>query len=48
MSDPGVVAGIELPNETVVNWQAPPLKFGLGATEEVGEQLRGLGIGKRL
>jgi hydroxyacid-oxoacid transhydrogenase len=39
---------IELPNETVINWQAPPLKFGLGATEEIGGQLRQLGVGKVL
>ena len=48
MSDPGLVSGVELPNETVVNWQAPPLKFGLGATEEIGEQLLGMGLGKVL
>jgi alcohol dehydrogenase class IV len=39
---------VEVPNETVINWQAPPLKFGLGATEEVGEELRRLGVGKAL
>src|SRR5438105_13819077 len=48
MSDPGLVSGVELPNETVVNWQAPPLKFGLGATEEIGEQLLGMGLAKVL
>jgi hydroxyacid-oxoacid transhydrogenase len=48
MTDPGPVAGVELPNETVVNWQAPPLKFGLGATEEIGEQLLGMGLAKVL
>jgi hydroxyacid-oxoacid transhydrogenase len=48
MSDPGLVAGVELPNETVVNWQAPPLKFGLGATDEIGEQLLGMGLSKVL
>jgi hydroxyacid-oxoacid transhydrogenase len=48
MSDAGSMPGIELPNETVISWQAPPLRFGLGATEEVGEQLRQLGVGKVL
>jgi alcohol dehydrogenase class IV len=42
------MAGIEIPNETVINWQAPPLKFGIGATDEIGEHLRQMGVGKVL
>ena len=42
MSGGGRLTGIELPNETVITWQAPPLRFGLGATEEIGDQLRAL------
>ena len=42
--DPGVV----LPNETVMTWQAPPIRFGLGATREVGYELRRLGVTKAL
>jgi alcohol dehydrogenase class IV len=48
MSDSGLVRGVEVPNETVINWQAPPMKFGLGATEEIGEELLRLGVGKAL
>jgi alcohol dehydrogenase class IV len=48
MSRGGLSTGIELPNETVISWQAPPLRFGLGATEEIGDQLRALGVGKAL
>jgi hypothetical protein len=33
MSDAGRERGVEVPNETVINWQAPPLKFGLGQPE---------------
>lgn len=39
---------VALPNETVVTWQAPPVKFGLGATQEVGYELRRLGVSKAL
>jgi alcohol dehydrogenase class IV len=42
------MAGVTLPTETVMTWQAPPLKFGLGATEEVGYELRRLGVSKAL
>src|SRR5690348_18440688 len=28
--------GVVLPNETVITWQAPALKFGIGAAAEVG------------
>ena len=48
MSGAGSVRGVEVPNETVINWQAPPMKFGLGATEEIGEDLRRLGVSKAL
>jgi Alcohol dehydrogenase, class IV len=34
----------EHPNETVFTWAAPPLKFGLGATNEVGYDLANLGV----
>ena len=40
--------GVVLPNETVITWQAPPLKFGIGATAEVGYELRRLGVNKVL
>lgn len=32
------------PNETVFTWAAPPIKFGLGATNEVGYDLASLGV----
>lgn len=32
------------PNETVFTWAAPPIKFGLGATNEIGYDLAALGI----
>jgi hydroxyacid-oxoacid transhydrogenase len=41
-------AGVVLPTETVMTWQAPPIKFGLGATREVGYELRRLGVTKAL
>ena len=41
-------AGVVLPTETVMTWQAPPVKFGLGATREVGYELRRLGVTKVL
>jgi hydroxyacid-oxoacid transhydrogenase len=34
----------EHPNETVFTWAAPPIKFGLGATNEVGFDLANLGV----
>lgn len=34
----------EHPNETVFTWAAPPIKFGLGATTEVGYDLASLGV----
>ncbi|MFF7249401.1 hydroxyacid-oxoacid transhydrogenase [Embleya sp. NPDC008237] len=30
-------------HETVITWQAPPVRFGLGATEEIGHELTRLG-----
>jgi alcohol dehydrogenase class IV len=32
------------PNETVFTWAAPPIKFGLGATNEIGHDLAALGV----
>lgn len=32
------------PNETIITWQAPPLKFGLGASRDIGYELRKLGV----
>ena len=32
------------PNETVFTWAAPPIKFGLGATSEIGFDLANLGV----
>lgn len=40
--------GVVVPTETVITWQAPPIKFGVGATEEVGYELRRLGVSKAL
>ncbi|MEV0603799.1 hydroxyacid-oxoacid transhydrogenase [Streptomyces sp. NPDC050315] len=34
----------EHPTETVFTWAAPPLKFGLGALAEIGQDLRALGV----
>ena len=39
---------VVLPNETVITLQAPPVKLGLGATAEVGYELRRLGVTKVL
>lgn len=36
------------PTETVFTWAAPPLKFGLGAIAEVGEDLEAMGARKAL
>jgi alcohol dehydrogenase class IV len=35
---------VEIRNETVFTWGAPPIKFGLGATDELGFDLRQLGV----
>ncbi len=34
---------VPLPKETVLAWEATPLKLGIGATREVGHELRALG-----
>jgi alcohol dehydrogenase class IV len=31
------------PHETIMTWQAPPVKFGLGATEDIGYELTRMG-----
>lgn len=36
------------PTESVFTWAAPPLKFGLGAINEIGEDLQELGVRKAL
>ncbi len=37
--------GGDLPeHERIVSWQAPPLKFGVGATGEIGHALRAAGV----
>lgn len=41
-------AGVALPTETIITWQAPALKFGLAAIREVGYDLRRLGVSKAL
>ncbi len=35
---------VEVSNETVFTWAAPSIKFGVGATEELGFDLRQLGV----
>jgi hydroxyacid-oxoacid transhydrogenase len=35
---------VEISNETVFTWGAPPIKFGIGATEELGADLRQLAL----
>jgi hypothetical protein len=30
--------------ERIISWQAPPLRFGVGATREIGHELRKAGI----
>ena len=34
----------ELTTETVFTWAAPPLKFGMGAIAEIGDDLQSLGV----
>ncbi len=36
--------GVLFPNETVITWQAPPLRIGAGATREIGHELKSLGL----
>ncbi|MGW1073727.1 hydroxyacid-oxoacid transhydrogenase [Streptomyces sp. NPDC002537] len=35
---------MEYPTETVITWQAPPVRYGLGATDEIGHELRRLDV----
>ena len=37
-------AGIDLTEETIFTWGAPPLKFGAGAADEVGFEMAGYGV----
>ncbi|MFB9904870.1 hydroxyacid-oxoacid transhydrogenase [Allokutzneria oryzae] len=39
---------VALPTETVFTWGAPPLKFGVGAADEIGYELAQLGVGSAL
>ena len=32
------------PEETIFTWGAPPLKFGAGASDEVGFEMSGYGV----
>src|ERR671935_654780 len=40
--------GVTLPTETVFVMEMSPIKFGLGATDEIGYDARRLGVGKVL
>ncbi|MCX6466122.1 MAG: iron-containing alcohol dehydrogenase, partial [Pseudonocardiales bacterium] len=37
------MTGIELREETIFTWGAPPLKFGAGASDEIGFEMSGYG-----
>ena len=37
-------ADVDLTEETIFTWGAPPLKFGAGATDEIGFELAGHGV----
>ena len=39
---------VELTEETIFTWGAPPLKFGAGATDEIGFEMSGHGVGRVL
>ena len=39
---------MQLANETIVSLEVAPLKFGVGATEEVGYDLKRLGVTRAL
>ena len=39
-----MTSGIELTEETIFTWGAPPLKFGAGASDEVGFEMSGYGV----
>ena len=38
------MTGIELREETIFTWGAPPLKFGAGASDEVGFEMAQHGV----
>ncbi|GAA3246568.1 hydroxyacid-oxoacid transhydrogenase [Pseudonocardia petroleophila] len=38
------MTGIELKEETIFTWGAPPLKFGAGASDEIGFEMSGYGV----
>ena len=38
------VPDIELTEETIFTWGAPPLKFGAGASDEIGFEMSGYGV----
>ncbi len=44
MTEPGRRTGPAVGEETIFTWGAPPLKFGPGAVDEVGFDLRQLGL----
>ncbi|HET6259619.1 MAG TPA: alcohol dehydrogenase, partial [Pseudonocardia sp.] len=39
---------VELTEETIFTWGAPPLKFGAGASDEVGFEMAGYGVKRAL
>jgi hydroxyacid-oxoacid transhydrogenase len=43
-----IMKGVTLPTETVFVMEMSPIKFGLGATDEIGYDARRLGLGKVL
>jgi hydroxyacid-oxoacid transhydrogenase len=40
----GVDLSVDLSEETIFTWGAPPLKFGAGASDEVGFEMSGYGV----
>jgi alcohol dehydrogenase class IV len=38
------MTGVDLSEETIFTWGAPPLKFGAGASDEVGFEMSGYGV----
>ena len=42
------MSGVSLPTETIFTMETTPIKFGLGATEEVGYELKRLGVQRPL
>lgn len=48
IGSPGTYANAVLPHETTITWQAPPIRFGLGATKDVGYELARLGVASTL